>query len=168
MTMTRSIPYWTTSLFSSAVTDLDLIYGSVTSSASVVRWLTLHSWTFNSLTNAEWLNSRTNSESESESLYDWRFTANQSVLALSPLRLTARFFFFQLNTCGHSPYITSSLTRGWVSNLQLLLTFPSAFILGPESRGTRDHILLSQFRDFPSNRLLRLAELWRRYSTPPP
>jgi hypothetical protein len=34
-----SIPYWTTSVF--RVTDL------VTSSASVVRWLTLHSWTFN-------------------------------------------------------------------------------------------------------------------------
>jgi hypothetical protein len=40
---TRSIPYWTTSVFSSAVTDLILIYKSVTSSASVVRWLTLHS-----------------------------------------------------------------------------------------------------------------------------
>jgi hypothetical protein len=29
------------------VTDLVLIYESVTSSASVVRWLTLHSWTLN-------------------------------------------------------------------------------------------------------------------------
>jgi hypothetical protein len=45
LSMTRSIPYWTTSVFSSAVTDLDLIYESVTSSASVVLWLTLHSWT---------------------------------------------------------------------------------------------------------------------------
>jgi hypothetical protein len=34
---TRSIPYWTTSVFSSAVTDLVLIYESVTSSAFVVR-----------------------------------------------------------------------------------------------------------------------------------
>jgi hypothetical protein len=42
MTKTRSIPYWTTSVFSSTVTDLVLIYESVTSSASVVRWLTLH------------------------------------------------------------------------------------------------------------------------------
>jgi hypothetical protein len=40
---TRSIPHWTTSAFSSTVTDLVLIYESVTSSASVVRWLTLHS-----------------------------------------------------------------------------------------------------------------------------
>jgi hypothetical protein len=35
---TRAIPYWTTSLFSSAVTDLVLIYESVTSSAPVVGW----------------------------------------------------------------------------------------------------------------------------------
>jgi hypothetical protein len=42
-----------------------------------------------------------------------------------------------------------SLTRGWVSRLQLLLTLASAVILGSESRGTRDHILLSQIWDFP-------------------
>jgi hypothetical protein len=38
---------------------------------------------------------------ESELLYDRRFTTNQFVLAPSPLRLTARIFFFQLNTWGH-------------------------------------------------------------------
>jgi hypothetical protein len=54
---TRSIPYWTTSVFSSAVSNLVLIYESVTSSASVVRWLTLHSGTLDSLTNVKWLNS---------------------------------------------------------------------------------------------------------------
>jgi hypothetical protein len=43
LSQTRSIPYWTTSVFSSAVTDLVLIYVSVTSSASAVRWLTFHS-----------------------------------------------------------------------------------------------------------------------------
>jgi hypothetical protein len=32
-------------------------------------------------------------ESESELLYDWRFTANQFILASSPLRLTTTFFF---------------------------------------------------------------------------
>jgi hypothetical protein len=37
LSKTRSIPYWTTSVFSSAVTDLVLIYESVTSSASVIR-----------------------------------------------------------------------------------------------------------------------------------
>jgi hypothetical protein len=50
---THSIPYSTTSVFSSAVTDLDPIYESVTSSASIVRRLTLHSWTLNSLTSDE-------------------------------------------------------------------------------------------------------------------
>jgi hypothetical protein len=43
MSKTRSIPYWTTSVFSSTVTDFVLIYESVTSSASAVRWLALHS-----------------------------------------------------------------------------------------------------------------------------
>jgi hypothetical protein len=62
MSQPRSIPYWTTSVFSSAVTDLVLIYESVTSSASVVRWLALHSWTLNSLTNELRLN-----ESQSQS-----------------------------------------------------------------------------------------------------
>jgi hypothetical protein len=33
----------------------------------------------------------------------------------------------------------------------------SAVIFGSETRGTRDHILLSQIRDFPLRRLLRLA-----------
>jgi hypothetical protein len=47
LSKTRSIPSWTTSVFSSTVTDLVPIYESVTSSASVVRWLTLHSWTLN-------------------------------------------------------------------------------------------------------------------------
>jgi hypothetical protein len=47
LSKTRSIPYWTTSVFSSTVTDLVLIYESVTSSAFVVRWLTLRSWTLN-------------------------------------------------------------------------------------------------------------------------
>jgi hypothetical protein len=44
----------------------------------------------------------------------------------------------------------------------------SAVILGSESRGTRDHILLRQIRDFPFRRLLRLAGLQWKYSTPPP
>jgi hypothetical protein len=58
---TRSIPYWPRNVFSSAVNNFVLM--SVTSSASAVRWLTLHSWTVNywtalwillRLTNAEW------------------------------------------------------------------------------------------------------------------
>jgi hypothetical protein len=87
---------------------------------------------------------------ESELPYDWRFTANQFVLATSPSRLAASNFIFQLNTWGYSPYVTSSLTRGWVCRLQLLLVLANAIILRSESRGTHDHILLSQIRDFPN------------------
>jgi hypothetical protein len=50
-----------------------------------------------------------------------------------------------------------SLTRGRICCLQLQLTLASAVILGSESRGTRDHILMSQILDFPFRRLLRLA-----------
>jgi hypothetical protein len=57
-------------------------------------------------------NIQSESESEPELLYDWRYTANNFVLAPSPLRLTARISFSQLNTYSNSPYITSSLTRG--------------------------------------------------------
>jgi hypothetical protein len=71
--------------------------------------------------------------SESESL----------VLATSPLS-------FRLKTCGCSPYVTSCLTRGWVCRLQLLLVLVSAVIITSESRGTHDHILLSQIRDSPN------------------
>jgi hypothetical protein len=86
-------------------------------------------------------------ESGSELFYDWRFTANQFVLATNPSRLTTSNFIFQLNTCGYGPYVTSSLRRGWVCRLQLLLILASALILRSESRGTHDHILLSQIRD---------------------
>jgi hypothetical protein len=47
-------------------------------------------------------------------------------------------------------YVISSLTRGWVCLLQLLLVLASAVILGPESSETNDRILLSQIRDYPN------------------
>jgi hypothetical protein len=43
-----------------------------------------------------------------------------------------------------------SLTREWICRLQMLLVLARAVILGSESRGTPDHILLSQFRDSPT------------------
>jgi hypothetical protein len=62
---------------------------------------------------------KSKSKSKSELLYDWRFTANQFILASSSLRLTTNIFFiFQLNT----------LTRGWVCRLQLLLALTSTVI----------------------------------------
>jgi hypothetical protein len=83
----------------------------------------------------------------SELFSDWRVTANHFVLATSSLRLTTSNFIFQLNTCGYSPYVTSSLTREWVCSLQLLLALASAVILRSESLGTHDDILLSQIRE---------------------
>jgi hypothetical protein len=71
-----------------------------------------------------------------------------SVLATSPWG--SRRVFFQLNTWSHNPCVISSLTRGWVCLLQLLLALASAVILRSESRGTHNHILLFQIRDFPS------------------
>jgi hypothetical protein len=58
--------------------------------------------------------------------------------------------FLLLNTCGYSPYVTSSLTGESVCYLQLLLVLASAVILGSESLGNHDHILLSHIRDFPT------------------
>jgi hypothetical protein len=89
-------------------------------------------------------------ESEWELLYDWQFAANQLILATSPLRLTTSNFIFQMNICGYYSYVTSNLTRGWVCTVQLLLVLASALILRSDSRGTRNHILLSQIRDSPN------------------
>jgi hypothetical protein len=104
-------------------------------------------------------------------------------------------FIFQLNTCGHSLYVTSSLTRGWVCRSQLLLFLASAVILVYQSLGTHEPyftvsdsrlpqpwgpspsiyipqeqggLVISPGIRFPFRRLLRLAGLWLRYSNPPP
>jgi hypothetical protein len=87
-----------------------------------------------------------------------------------------------------------SLTRGRVCRLQLLLVLASAVILGFDSPGTHDYILLSHSRlpqpggpgprvyipqeqgdavispgiGFPFRRLLRLSGIRWRYSNPPP
>jgi hypothetical protein len=75
----------------------------------------------------------------------------QSVrLGAKPLETHGQNFSSQFNTCSHSPYITSSLTRGWVCHLQWLLALASAVILRSESHGTHEHILLSQIRDSPN------------------
>jgi hypothetical protein len=75
------------------------------------------------------------SESVSELLCNWRFATNQFVLVLNHLRFTVINFFYQLNHCGHSPYVISFLTRGWVCSLQFLLAIASTVILGAESCG---------------------------------
>jgi hypothetical protein len=55
-------------------------------------------------------------------------------LGVRPLE-THDQYFFQLNTCSYNPYVTCSLTRGWVCRLQLLLVLASAVILGPSPAG---------------------------------
>jgi hypothetical protein len=67
-------------------------------------------------------------------------------------------FLLLSDSCG-----ALSLTRGRVCRLQLLLALDSGVILGSESRGTQEHILLSQIRHFPFRRLLRLAGIRWRY-----
>jgi hypothetical protein len=112
-------------------------------------------------------------------------------LASGTLRPMTRDFS-QLNSCSNGPYVRSSLTRGWVSNLRLLLVLTSAVILRSESRGTRrPHFTVSDSRlpqpggpgsriyipqeqggpvmspgtGFPFRRLLRLAGLrWPGYT----
>jgi hypothetical protein len=59
----------------------------------------------------------------------------QSVrLADKPLVTHDQQFFIQLNICIHSPYVTSSLMRGRVCSLQLLLAFASALLFRSASR----------------------------------
>jgi hypothetical protein len=74
--------------------------------------------------------------SELELLYDWRLTANQFVLASRSLRLTTSDFIFQLKPCCFRPYVTSSMTRGWMCRLQLLLGLASSVILLSQIRGS--------------------------------
>jgi hypothetical protein len=71
-------------------------------------------------------------------------------LGAKPLETNDQQFSFQLIPCGHSLYVTYSLTRGWICRLQLLLVLASAVILGSEPSGTHDHILLPQIRNFPN------------------
>jgi hypothetical protein len=89
-------------------------------------------------------------QSESESVTLGLAVYRQSVrLCDKPLE-THDQILFQPNTCFHSSYVTSFLTRGWICRLQLLLGLASAVILRSESHGTQDHILLSQIRDSPN------------------
>jgi hypothetical protein len=69
------------------------------------------------------------------------------------VRLGAKLFethekrlFFQLKPCGPIPYVTSSLTRGYIRRLQLLLAFASAVILRTESRRTHEYFTVSDSR----------------------
>jgi hypothetical protein len=159
LTKTRYIPSWTTSVFSSIVTDLVRIYESVTSSTNhlpMTSHLRMHC-----------------------------LPTEVRIIVVSPgliLRPTVSWpvclGIKHPSGAYDQIYITVrrlqafwsgalSLMRGRVCHLQLLLVLATAVIFGFESHGTRDHILLSQIRNFPFRRLLRLTGLPWRYSTPP-
>jgi hypothetical protein len=79
----------------------------------------------------------------------WRFSSNQrqSHIATDGQSISDQIFFtvWQLQSCFCG---APSLTRGRVCLLYMLLALASAVFLGSEPLGTRDHILLSQFRDY--------------------
>jgi hypothetical protein len=107
-------------------------------------------------------------------------------LGAKPCETHVQRFIFQMNTCGHIPYVTPSLTRGWICHLQLLVVLDSVVVLRsrvpqdssphftfsdsrppqPGGPGPRIYIPQEQGRPviplgtrFPFRRLLRLAGL---------
>jgi hypothetical protein len=89
------------------------------------------------------------SKSKSKIYYDRRSVGQSLLVSSIPLGLTARLLLLSdswgVFWCG-----ALSLTRERVCRLQSLLVLASAVILWSKSRGTRDHILLSQIRDSPN------------------
>jgi hypothetical protein len=60
-------------------------------------------------------------------------------------------FIFQLNTCGCSPYVTSSLMIGWLCRLQLLLVLSSAqSFSGPSPAGLMTTFYYLRFESPPT------------------
>jgi hypothetical protein len=91
-------------------------------------------------------------------LYDRR-SVGQSVLEWrTHLGLTTRFLLLS-DSCRFVDVGRSLWREDGVGRLLLLLDLASAVILGSESHGTHDHIILSQIWDFPFRGLLRLAGL---------
>jgi hypothetical protein len=82
----------------------------------------LLSWSFS----ATFSTADLESKSEGKLLYDWRFTASPS-WRQAPSESRPEFFF-RLNPCGHSPYVTSSLTRRWVCLFWICLAFRQVYI----------------------------------------
>jgi hypothetical protein len=64
----------------------------------------------------------------SDLLHDWRFAPISFSWRHAPWD-SRSVIFSQLNTCGHSPCVTSILTRWWVCRLKLALALASAVIL---------------------------------------
>jgi hypothetical protein len=72
----------------------------------------------------------------------------QSVLASSPLRFTTSIFF-QLNACGHSPYVTSSLTKVWPVVYSCCWSSPAKPLSGPSPAGIMTTFYFLRFETPP-------------------
>jgi hypothetical protein len=76
---------------------------------------------------------------------------HQSVrLGANPLRLTTSNFIFQLNLCGHSPYVTSSLTRGWSVIYNCCWSSPTQSFSGPSPAGLMTTFYCLRFETPPT------------------
>jgi hypothetical protein len=106
----RTFPFlWVPELSPASATSFS--QQQLTTEPPAVMSLTLH-----------WL-----TELKSKLLYDRLFTANEFIFAPSPLKPTTRDFF-QLNLCGRSPYVTSSLTREWIRLLWICLASCQVYV----------------------------------------
>jgi hypothetical protein len=156
---TRSIPYWTTSVFPSTVTDLVLIYGSVTSSASVVRWLALHSCTLNFwifLLLNDWTPSRI-----SQWIHEWTLFRNSGRTEERPLPPTVRLLlrlFVAARTC--PPYRCPTMVI-FVTISLYLFTLTLIYVLFRSEGST--YFLIVKRRRFQQTRLFPRIQLWVRY-----
>jgi hypothetical protein len=161
--------YWTSLLHLHLITRAHTLNSCIITSAKSLTVFWISGWSLVSWILDLWISPPNQSQSQSQSYVMLRPTVSRPVClgikhpsgAYDQIFVTAR----QLRVCSCGEV---SLTRGWVCRLQLLLALASAVILGSKSFGTRDHILLSQIRDFPIRRLLRLARLRWRCSAQPP
>jgi hypothetical protein len=106
---------------------------------------------------------------------------NQSVrLGVKPFKTDGQYTFFGLNTCvrsPHGPHVTSSLAAGSRQHSHSQVRVPVSDSRLPQPGGPGPRIYIPQVlggpvilpgTGFPFRRLLRLAGLRWRYSTPPP
>jgi hypothetical protein len=120
---TRFIPYWTTSVFSSAVTDLVPIYWSVTYSTSVVCWLTRNSLTLNfwillRITNElSWTELSSQSQSQSQSYVTTDGQSASLSWNKAPIWGLIPDLYYCMTVAGLLVWGALSLTRGRVCRL---------------------------------------------------